>query len=540
MKDKSGVNLFHPAGVFSKEERTIASPALEMQHITKRFSDSSGIADFSLCLEKGQILGVLGERGTGKTALTRILNGISMPDSGNIRLNGEEVLLRSPRVSAAWGIGCAGKENPHVAGMDVLEHLVFGSEYAPSGKLGKREAKKQAAEMSEKYGIPFDIAQPINEMNRADWLWLEIMRMLLHKKDILVLDEPDAVFTQQEMDQLISVFQKACKDGNSAILLSRHPETVKNSCEAVTVLRPGFPAETYLTTEISTEDLYFLIRGEKSERPAEKKEISLGGIVLEVRRLTVSDDGNAGISAHELSFEVRGGEILCLLGRADCHWDALAAALIGTKKQTDGRIRMLGKDISHASPGERIRAGIAYLPKHLTQDGFGGDFTLEERLALPRYKTYRESGWIKGRARKKDAERIVRESGVSDAVDLDSPPGEAENEAMRLILLSRELERRPLLLIVEYPDSFMSEKAAALIQEKLLNVRADHRAVLLLTSRPDEAMRLADRILVLHEGEIMGEFDPAYTSVRELGWYISGQWRQQRYGGGAVEGGDDE
>ena len=510
-----------------------------MLHISKRFSDSSGIAGFHLRLEKGKIHGVLGERRSGKTALMRMLDGFMKPDSGSIRIEGEEVRLRSPRVSAAWGIGCAGEDSPRVEGLNLIEHLLLGSEYAPSGKLSRRKALKQADELCAKYGIPFDCTQPMDEIGRADWLWLEILRMLLQKKDVLVLDEPDAVFTQQEMDQLTSVLQKACKDGNSALLLSRLPETVKNTCEQVTFLRPGYPAETCMTSEISTEEMYFDMKGEENAPLIKKKEISLGSIVLEARRLTVEDDHIAEVPAHELSFEVRGGEILCLLGRADYQWDALAAALTGTKEQADGRIRMMGKIITHASPSERISAGIAYLPKNVKKSGFSGDFSLEEQLALPQYRAYQESGWIKRRPRKESAERITRASGVSAAADLDGLPDDISDEKLRLILLARELDRRPLLLIVE-SAAHMASNTAALIEEKLFSVRADHRAVLLMTSQPDEAMRLSDRILVLHEGEIMGEFDPMYTSVRELGWYMSGQWRQQRYGGGAVEGGDDE
>lgn len=511
-----------------------------MLHITKQFSDSPGIADFCLSLDKGNIHGVLGKRRSGKTTLTRMLGGLSIPDSGSIRIEGKEVLLRSPRASAVWGICCAGEESPQVAGLNLTEHLVLGSEYAPSGKINKREARKQAAEISQKYGIPYDAAQPMDEMNRGDWLWLEILRMVLQKKDILVLDEPDTVFTQQEMDRLVSVLQMLCKDGNSVIVFSRFPETIMNTCGQVTILRPGLPAENCLSAEKDTEYLYAAIQDEPDEQLTGKKEVSLGSIVLEARRLTVWDDDNAGYPAHELSFEVRGGEILCLLGRADYPWDTLAAAFMGTKKQADGRIRLMGKDISHTNPGERINAGIAYCPKNIRAYGFCDNLLLEENLILPQYKAYQESGWIKKRQRKKDTDRILRASGASDAADLDSLPNEINDDALRLILLTRELERRPLLLIAESPTCHTADITAASIQEKLLSVRTDHRAVLLLTSQPDEAMRLSDRIMVLHEGEIMGEFDPKYTSVRELGWYMTGQWRQQRYGGGAVEGEDDE
>ncbi|MBR5109369.1 MAG: ATP-binding cassette domain-containing protein [Clostridia bacterium] len=483
---------------------------------------------------------MLGEIGTGKTALFRMLGGFSTPDSGSIRIDGEEVRLFSPRVSAAWGIGCAGGESPYVAGLSLAEHLVLGSEYAPSGKLSKRKVLEQAAGICEKYHIPFDIAQGMDEIGCGDWLWFEILRMLLQQKDILVLDAPDDIFTQQQMDRLISVLQNICKAGNSVLILSRRPETVINACGQVTVLRPALPAETFSSAEIHAEDLYRIMDVEKDDWPIGKKEVSLGSIVLEARRLTVRGENDEKDPAHELSFEVRGGEILCLLGSIDYPWDVLAASLIGSKKQADGRIRLLGKDISHAPCGERIRAGIACLPKNIRENGFIDDFTLEENLALPQYRTFQESGWIKHRQRKKDTERILRASGASDLMALDSLPEETDDEALRLILLTRELERRPILLIVEAPACCAASKTAAFIREKLLSVRADHRAVLLMTSQPEEAMRLADRILVLHDGEIMGEFDPKYTSVRELGWYMGGQWRQQRYGGGAVEEEEDE
>ena len=281
------------------------------------------------------------------------------------------------------------------------------------------------------------------------------------------------------------------------------------------------------------------MRGENAPQAPEKKEITVGGIVLETRRLTVRDQDSADDPAHDVSFEVRSGEILCLLGRPDSGWDALGAALIGAKEMVSGRIKLDGKDISRASVRDRLRAGMAYLPRNIRELGAIDYFTLEENLSLQGYMHYQESGWIKRRQRRDEAAHILDASGVSGRADLDSYADELADESLWLAMFSRELERRPALLIVEEPTRHTSERTAPFIREQLLSVRANHRAVLLLTSQPEEAMGLSDRILVLHEGEIMGEFDPANTSARELGWYMSGQWRQQRYGGAAIEGEDE-
>lgn len=511
---------------------------MEMLHISKRYGDSSGIADFSLRLEKGNIHGVLGESRTGKTTLARILNGICPPDEGTIQIEGNEALLKNPRTAAAWGIGCTEEESPYITGLSVFDHLALGSAFAPSGKISRRTVKKQAEEACGQYGIPLDISLRAEEMTRADWLWAEVLRMVMQEKDILVLDEPDAVFTQQEMDRLISVLRKICEAGSAALLLSRRPETAL-ACDQVTILRPGAPAETYLTSEATPEDLTLLMRGENAPLPLEKKEVSLGAITLEVRRLTVHDRENAADPAHELSFEVRAGEIVCLLGRPDSGWDALTAALLGAEQMAGGRIRLNGKDVSVASVGERIRAGVACLPKNVRTWSAARECTLEENLALPRYREFQESGWVKRRKRRDAASQILETGSEPIQVELDSLPDEMEEEALRLAVLARETERKPSLLIVEEPTRHVSARTAEAIREHLLSVRANHRAALLLTSQTEEAMRLADRILVVYEGEIMGEFDPAYTSARELGWYMSGQWRQQRYGGGAIEGEDE-
>ncbi len=514
-------------------------PALEMTHIRKRLGNAPGIADFSLRLEKGKIHGVLGESRTGKTALARMLGGECAPESGDIQIESQDVDVRNPRIAAAWGIGCAGEESPYVAGLSVIDHLVLGSEFAPSGKLSKRAVRREGPELCERYGIPLDLPSlRAEEMTRADWLWAEILRMVLQEKDILVLDEPDAIFTQQEMDQLVSVLRKICEVGSAALLLSRRPETAL-ACDQVTVLRPGAPAETYLTSEATPEDLAMLMRGEAEALPMEKKEVSLGAISLEVRRLTVHDRESAADPAHEMSFEVRAGEIVCLLGRPDHGWNALTAALLGAEEIAGGRIRLNGKDVSLASVEERIRAGVACLPRDARTWSAAGECTLEENLALPRYREFQESGWVKRRKRREAAGQILETGSGLVQVELDSLPDEIEEEALRLAVLLRETERKPALLIVEEPTRHVSEQAAARICESLFSVRANHRAVLVLTSQPEEALRLADRIFVVHEGEIMGEFDPAYTSERELGWYMSGQWQQQRYGGSAVEGEDE-
>ena len=512
---------------------------MEMLHISKHFGDSDGIADFSLRLEKGSIHGVLGGRRTGKTTLARILGGLARPDSGSIRVEGQDTILRNPRAAAAWGIGYAGEENPYVQGLSLGDHLRLGSEYAPSGKLGKRAVQKQAVALCDQFGIPLDIERQADEMTRADWLWAEILRMVMQEKDILVLDEPDGIFTQQEMDKLISVLQSISNAGNAVLLFSRKPETVLNACEQITVLFPDAPAETYLSSEETPEELALLIYGEKAQQHEEKKEITLGGIALEVRRLTVWEAETATAAAHDLSFEVRSGEILCLLGRPEHGWDALASALIGVHDAASGRIKLEGKDISRASVRERLNAGMVYLPQNIRKTDVAADLTLEENLTMHRYRVLQESGWIRRRKRKNEAEQILGESGATDEISLDCFPDDVDDGTLRLLLLSRAMNRKPALLIAEEPERHVSDDMAALIRERLLSARANRQAVLLLTSQPEEAMRLADRILVLFEGEIMGEFDPVNTSVRELGWYMSGQWRQQRYGGRAIEGEDE-
>ena len=510
-----------------------------MLHISRRFGDTAGIADFSLCLNKGTVHGVLGAPCTGKTTLARILGGMCIPDSGSILIEGQEISIRNPRVAAAWGIGCASEESPWVRGLDLTDHLRLGSEYAPGGKLGRRAVRKLAAELCDQYGIPLDMERRADEMTRAEWLWAEILRMLMQEKDVFVLDGPDVIFTQQEMDKLASVLRKICEKGNAAVVFSRRPETVLSVCTQVTILSPGQAVETYLTSEATAEDLTRMMHGGFLPLPPEKKDISLGGIALEVRRLTVRDEEKSIDPAVELSFEVRSGEIVCLLARPDQDWDALAAALIGANRMVSGRIKLEGKDISRASVRERMNAGMAFLPRNIRESEAVDLFTLEENLALHSDQPFGAGGRIRRRPRREEAMRILEESGASDRADLDCFPEELDEESLFLALLSRELKRQPALMIVEDPTRHFSEKTAAFVRDRLSSVRVSRRAVLLMTCCPETAMQMADRILVLHEGEIMGEFDPANTSVRELGWYISGQWRQQRYGGRSIEGEDE-
>ena len=518
--------------------KTISGCALEMLHISKQFGDAAGIADFSLRLNKGCIHGVLGDHCAGKTTLCRILNGMCTLDSGRILIEGDDVALRSSRVASSWGIGCAGEERPYVHGLNLIEHLVLGSEFAPSGKLSKRDVRKQAVELCERYGIPLDIDSQADEMSRSEWLWAEILRMVLQERDILVLDEPDAIFAQQEIDTLVPVLRKICDSGSAVLLFTHRPETVMSACEEVTLLSPGRPTETYRTSEATAEDLTCLMRGENASHVPDKKEIAPGGIVLEARRLTVRDQDSAADPARNVSFEVRSGEILCLLGRPDSGWDALGAALTGAKETIGGRVKLEGKDISRAAIRERL-ASMAYLPRNVRELDTVANFTLEENLALQGYRAFQESGWIKRRQRRNETAHILDASGVSGQADLDNYPDELDDESLWLAMFSKDLERKPALLIVEEPTLHTSERTAAFIREQLLSVRANHRAVLLMTSQPEEAINLSDRILVLHEGEIMGEFDPANTSARELGWYMIGQWRQQSYGGAAIEGEDE-
>ena len=306
--------------------------------------------------------------------------------------------------------------------------------------------------------------------------------------------------------------------GSAALILSRSMDTLQAVCDEVTPLPEVAPSK-FIQTPV-------------------KKEIAPGGIVLEARRFTVRDMESEADPAAGISFEVRAGEILCLLGRPDHGWDQVGAALMGTGSNVSGLVRLLGKEITHASARKRLAMGMAYLPKDWTRLGMIEGFTLEENLALERYREFREGGWIHRRLRRNEARKMLAESGLTDTAALKDFPGDLEDEELFRLLLARALDRKPVLLIAEEPTRRASAETAAFIRETLFAHRANHRAALVLTSQPEEAMELADRILVLHDGEIMGEFDPAYTLTRELGWYMSGQWRQQRYGGSAIEGED--
>lgn len=492
---------------------------MELLHISKHCKDTEPLRDFTLQVKKGEIHGVLGDRQSGKTTIANILLGLCQPDSGSIMIDGEAIRLGNPRTAAAWGVGGAGETSPYVAGLDVTAHLLLGAEFAPCGRMNRKTAKNRAHALCGQYGIPLDLEElRAEDMTRAEWLWAEILRMVLQEKDMLVLDEPDTVFTSQEMETLSAVLRKLTEDGNSVLLLSRKPETVQAMCDQVTVLGGG-PAPRALA----------------------KKDISLSGIALETRNLSIWDEISGIPAAKDLSFEARSGEILCLLSASQTGWDAFTAVLTGEKPPVKGRIRLNGKEINRLSVRERIRAGLCVLPRDAARFGIVGGLTMEENLALYRYREdgFQDGGWVKTNHRRNYARGVLEKAGLLEGENEKQYPEELSHDELLRAVLARELDRNPCVLVLQEPTRHMSADMYADFWSQVLSFRAARHAVLLLTDQPEEAMRFADRILVLFEGEIMGEFDPQYTAEQELGWYMRGLRRQHRYGGQAVEGEDE-
>ena len=509
-----------------------------MLHIFKRMDTKEEIRDFSLRLLKGDIHGLLGDRQTGKTLIAQMLSGQKKPDQGEIRLDQERARLNRPRDAAVWGIGVADGLNAYVSGFDLMDHLLLGAEYAPSGKIRKKKVRLQAKEIIQDFGLPFDLDALPEEMTQNQWLWAQILRFILQEKDVLILDEPDRVLSSLELKELNAVLLRLSQAGVTTLVLSQSPETVLALCDGVTVLRKNARPVSFSTEEITSEQL-------KAEMGVlalpQKKEVTLGSVALEVRQLTALEADEKTECCSRLSFEARTGEIMCLLGRSPQGWDALLQALTGARRAFSGRIRMDGKEITVLSPWEFKKAGIAWVSREASKTEAIADLTVEENLLLDRYafSGFQEGGWLLSRRRRENALDILERHALFKGVWPRQYPDDLTQGTLRLLLLNREMENKPSLLIVDSPYYGMNPKEAEAMREQLFLARASRCAVLILTNEVQDALELADRIMVLHRGEAVGEFLREDTFASELGLYMNGQRRQHRFGGMTAEGEDE-
>ena len=501
---------------------------IEMLHITKEFPGIKANDDITLQLKKGEVHALLGENGAGKSTLMSVLFGLYQPEAGVIKKDGVEVQIKNPNDANALHIGMVHQHFKLVEVFTVLENIVLGVEPGKMGFLQKAEARKKVMELSEKYGLQVDPDARIEDISVGMQQRVEILKMLYRDNEILIFDEPTAVLTPQEIDELMEIMRGFKEEGKSILFITHKLNEIMAVADRCTVLRKGKCIGTVNIADTTKEELSRMMVGRDVEFAVEKEPCQPGKTVLEVRDMVVPSRAHKNNAVKKVSFDVRAGEIVCLAGIEGNGQTEFVYGLTGLEKITGGSVKLCGQDITHTSVRHRSKLGMSHIPEDRHKHGLVLDYTLAENMILQNYWTpqFQNHGFLKKGEMLRYADKLIQQydvrSGQGAATIARSMSGGNQQKA----IVAREIDRDPQLLVAVQPTRGLDVGAIEYIHKQIVAERDRGTAVLLVSLELDEVMNLSDRILVMYEGEIVGEFDPKTTTVQELGLYMAGAKKQ--------------
>ena len=504
---------------------------IEMLHITKEFPGIRANDDITLQLRRGEIHALLGENGAGKSTLMSVLFGLYQPEQGIIKKDGREVQIRDPNDATALHIGMVHQHFQLVDVFTVLDNIILGAEDTRLGFLQKKKARAKVEELSNRYGLKVDLDAKVEDITVGMQQRTEILKMLYRENEILIFDEPTAVLTPQEIDELMQIMKNLVQEGKSILFISHKLNEIMTVADRVSVLRKGKYIGTVNVRDTNKQELSNMMVGRPVQLEVVKGPAQPGETVLEVRDMSVYSHAHKKDAVHQVSFDVRAGEILCIAGIDGNGQTELIHGLTGLEKISGGSVRLCGRDITHAPIRSRSE-NMSHIPEDRHKHGLILDFTLEENMVLQRFREpqFEKGGFIRFDAVRDYAQRLIRQydvrSGQGPVTKVRSMSGGNQQKA----IIARELDREKPLVVAVQPTRGLDVGAIEYIHSQLVRQRDEGKAVLLVSLELDEVMSLSDRILVLYEGEIVGEFDPKKISVQELGLYMAGAKRQQKEG----------
>lgn len=504
---------------------------IEMNHITKKFGDFKANDDVTLKVRKGEIHALLGENGAGKSTLMSVLFGLYRAEEGEIKINGKKVDILNPNDANALGIGMVHQHFKLVHNFTILENIVLGRETTRFSVLQMKGAREKLLKLSEQYKLKIDLDAYISDITVGMQQRVEILKMLFCDNDILIFDEPTAVLTPQEIDELMKIMKQLVDEGKSIIFITHKLNEIKKVADRLTVLRKGKSVGTVDVDKISREDMSELMVGRKVSFILDKKELTLGADILKVENLNVDSKHKGKLSVKNASFEVKAGEILCIAGIDGNGQSELAYALTGLAPSASGHIYLKDKDITKNSIRERTLAGMAHIPEDRHKDGLVLDYTLEENLVLQSYYSdrFQKNGFLKFAEIRKYAKELIEKFDIRSSKGETSTARSMSGGNQQKAIIARELDRDPDIVIAVQPIRGLDVGAIEYIHKRLIKQRDNNKAVLLFSLELDEVMNVSDRILVMYEGEIVANVLPGETTLEELGLYMSGAKRGKGY-----------
>ena len=503
--------------------------AIEMLNITKRFPGIIANDNITLQLKRGEIHALLGENGAGKSTLMSVLFGLYQPEEGEIRKDGKKVDIKNPNDANALGIGMVHQHFKLVECFSVLDNIILGVETTKHGLLKKDDARKKVMELSEKYNLFVDPDAIVENITVGMQQRTEILKMLYRDNEILIFDEPTAVLTVQEITELMQIMKGLAAEGKSILFITHKLNEIMEVADRCTILRKGKYIDTVNIKDTTPEELSSKMVGRDVSFTVDKTPAKPGKVVLDVNNITVPGENHKKDAVHNVSFQVRAGEIVCIAGIDGNGQSELIYGLSGLSDIKNGTISLNGEDITKKSIRQRSVLGESHVPEDRHKHGLVLDYSLENNLVLQTYfkpQFTNKLGFLKKKEIHNYAERLIKEydvrSGQGTATQVRAMSGGNQQKT----IIAREIDKDPSLLLAVQPTRGVDVGAIEMIHKQIVAERDKGKAVLLVSLELDEVMDVPDRILVMYEGEIVGEFKPDEVTVEELGLYMTGAKRQ--------------
>ena len=495
---------------------------IEMREITKAFGEFVANDKINLELRKGEIHALLGENGAGKSTLMNMLAGLLEPTSGEIVVNGQVVKLDSPSKAASLGIGMVHQHFMLVEAFTVAENIILGSELTKNGVLDIARATREINELSERYGLAVNPSAKVADISVGAQQRVEILKTLYRGADILIFDEPTAVLTPSEIDELMAIMKNLVKEGKSIILITHKLDEIRAVSDRVTVIRRGKSIETVEIAGATNADLAEMMVGRSVSFKTEKQEAQPKEVILSIKDLVVNE--NRGVPAvKNLSLDVRAGEIVGIAGIDGNGQSELIQAITGLRKIESGSVELKGQSIVGLHPRQITEMSVGHVPEDRHRDGLVLEMMISENIALQTY--YKEPLSKKGILNYTNiigyAKQLMQEFDVRAASEI-VPASALSGGNQQKAIIAREVDRNPDLLIVSQPTRGLDVGAIEYIHKRLIQERDNGKAVLVVSFELDEILNVSDRIAVIHDGKIQGIVTPETTNKQELGVLMAG------------------
>ena len=499
--------------------------AIEMVNITKKFPGIIANDNVTLQLKRGEIHALLGENGAGKSTLMSVLFGLYQAEEGVIKKNGEIVKINNPNDANALGIGMVHQHFKLVECFSVLDNIILGVEDTQNGILQRTKAREKVMALSARYGLSVDPDAVIEDISVGMQQRTEILKMLYRDNEILIFDEPTAVLTPQEIEELLQIMKNLAAEGKSILFITHKLNEIMAVADRCSVLRKGKYIGTVDIKDCTKDDLSRMMVGRDVSFAVEKVPAQPADVVLDVKNLSVASKRSKKMAVNDVTFQVRAGEIVCIAGIDGNGQSELVFGISGLEPTAGGTVSLCGKDITTMPIRKRSLLGMSHIPEDRHKHGLVLDYTLEDNIVLQRYfqpEFTNKFGFLRRKNIRSYAERLIEQYDVRSGQGPITISRAMSGGNQQKAIIAREIDKEPQLLIAVQPTRGLDVGTIEYIHKQIVAQRDAGKAVLLVSLELDEVMTVSDRILVMYEGEIVGELDPKTTTVAELGLYMAG------------------